>query len=315
MRAADTVTDLLALWVLSAVAVGLALPDPLTVLRPLTLPVLAVMVGAMGLTLSVEAFREVRPAALARILALHLAVVLVAYAAARLVGLGPAATLGFVVLGAVTPELTSPVMTHLAGGDTALATAVLVVAGLASVVTVPGWSALLVGAAVPFFDPLAMLAPLLLAVVVPVGLALAVRHRFPRAVARHERTYPAVSALMVVVVMALVAAANADVVLGAPAALGPVVAAALALLAAGLALGWVGSRGLGPGERRASLMSVGMRDFAVAAGVVLAAGLPAEAALPAVVFGVAEMVAAAGLARWLARRRGGAADPDRYGRP
>lgn len=301
MRAADLVTDGLALWVLLAVAAGLALPGPLGLLRPLVLPVLAVMIGAMGLTLSIDAFRRVRAPALARLLGLHLAVVLLAYGAARLLALGPAATLGFVVLGAVTPELTSPVMTHLARGDTALATTVLVLAGLASVATVPGWSALLVGEAVPF-DPLAMLSPLLLAVVLPVLAALALRHRFPDPVRRHEDAYPAVSALMVVVVMALVAAANADVVLAAPAGLLPVLAAALVLLVAGFALGWSGAAGLDPAERRASLMSVGMRDFAVAAGVVLAAGLPAEAALPAVLFGVIEMVAAAGLARWLAGR-------------
>jgi predicted Na+-dependent transporter len=64
---------------------------------------------------------------------------------------------------------------------------------------------------------------------------------------------------------------------------------AVALNVAGYAVGWlVGNRA----SRRthvASILSVGMRDFAVAAG------------LPAVAFGVVEMVTSAGLAKWFPR--------------
>jgi BASS family bile acid:Na+ symporter len=42
-----------------------------------------------------------------------------------------------------------------------------------------------------------------------------------------------------------------------------------------------------------------MRDFAVAAALVVAAGFPPAAALPALVFGVLELVTSAGLARVL----------------
>ena len=48
-------------------------------------------------------------------------------------------------------------------------------------------------------------------------------------------------------------------------------------------------------------LSVGTRDFAVAAALIVAAGLPAVASLPAVAFGVVEMVTSAGLARYFAR--------------
>jgi len=44
-----------------------------------------------------------------------------------------------------------------------------------------------------------------------------------------------------------------------------------------------------------------MRDFAVAAALVIAAGLPTVASLPAVAFGVVEMATSAGLAKWFSR--------------
>ncbi|MDS0477084.1 hypothetical protein [Natrinema sp. 1APR25-10V2] len=44
-----------------------------------------------------------------------------------------------------------------------------------------------------------------------------------------------------------------------------------------------------------------MRDFAVAAALVIAAGFPTIAPLPAVIFGVVEMATSAGLASWFGR--------------
>jgi len=55
--------------------------------------------------------------------------------------------------------------------------------------------------------------------------------------------------------------------------------------------------------RISSILSVGMRDFAVAAALVIAAGLPTIASLPAVAFGVVEMAMSAGLVKWFTRRK------------
>jgi hypothetical protein len=65
----------------------------------------------------------------------------------------------------------------------------------------------------------------------------------------------------------------------------------------GFLVGWRGSRP----TRIASILSVGMRDFAIAAALVIAAGLPTIASLPAVAFGVVEMATSAGLAKWYSR--------------
>ena len=297
MRATDLVEDYLLLWLLLAVGAGIAVPRLAALTRVSTL-LLAVMVGSVSLTLSPDRLRALRLRTLAPTVAASAVMPFLGFGVARLLDLPPALAVGFVVLGAVTPELVAPVMTELAGGDTALTTAVLVVVGLGSVAFVPAVVPLLVEARVA---PAPIVEQLLLAVVAPMALAVGARARWPTAVGRRDDVYPAISAVMVVLVIGGVTAANAAV-LRSGEGLVAVVLGAIALNLVGYALGWaVGFGGTRP-ERIASLLSVGMRDFAVAAALVVAAGLPAAASLPAVAFGIVEMASSALLARWFARR-------------
>lgn len=105
---------------------------------------------------------------------------------------------------------------------------------------------------------------------------------------------------MLVFVMLVVAAGNAGLLRGDPAVAALVAVLGGAVLLGGGALG----RLLGGALGRAAVFSLGVRDFAVAAALVLAAGLPAAAALPAAGAGALEMVAASGLAAWWSRRPG-----------
>lgn len=294
-RALHAVDDHLLALVVGSVAVGLLVPA-LGRLTPLSVPILAVMVGSVSLTLSPAAFRSVDRRALGAVLAVQTGMPILAFGLATALGLGADLVLGFVVLGAVTPELVTPTMTELADGDTALSTVVLVLVGLATLVLVPGFVALLV-ADVPV-PAGRVVENLLLAVVLPMVAAVAVRARFPDRVGRHEDLYPSVSALMVVLVIGIVAAANADIVRENLALVPAVVAAAAALNLGGYAAGWLAGLPFDRPTRVAAVLSVGMRDFAVAAALVVAAGFPSVASLPAVVFGVVEMVTSAGLAQW-----------------
>jgi BASS family bile acid:Na+ symporter len=298
MRVTDLVEDYLLAWVLLAVAAGAAVPALAAVTRASTL-VLAVMVGSVSLTLTPGEFRRIDGRTLALVLVGHAAMPFLAFGVAAALALSPTLTVGFVVLGAVTPELVTPVMTELADGDTALATTALVVAGFGSVAFVPAVAALLVGdAGVPTAP---IVEQLVAAVVAPMVVAVALRAWQPERVGRYDDYYPAVSAAMVVVIIGGVTAANAAVLRSDLALLGVVAVGAVALNAAGYALGWGLGRGAPRGARIASVLSVGMRDFAVAAALVVAAGLPAVASLPAVAFGVVEMASSAGLARWFSR--------------
>ncbi len=298
MSVTDTIENYLLLWILLSVGIGIAVPAIAVVTRASTV-ILAVMIGSISLTLSVEQFSGIRARALGIVLAGHVTMPFLAFAVARGLGLSPALTVGFVVLGAVTPELVTPVMTELAGGDTALSTTALVVIGVGSVAFVPAVVTLLAGGVDVPTTPI--VEQIVVAVVVPMVVAVGARARYPHSVGRFDAYYPAISATMVVLIIGGVTAANAAIVRSNRSLLVGVGIGAVVLNVLGYGLGFLlGSRGPRP-ERIASVLSVGMRDFAVVAALVIAAGLPTVASLPAVAFGVVEMVTSAGLAKWFTR--------------
>ncbi|WP_396613912.1 bile acid:sodium symporter family protein (plasmid) [Haloferax sp. S1W] len=300
-RAAALVDDYLLLWVLLSVGVGLAVPS-IAVLTPLSTAILAVMIGAVSLTLAPERFRQLRGRALAVILVIQTGMPLLAFAIARTLGLNPALTAGFVVLGAVTPELVTPTMTELSGGDTALSTVVLVVVGLGTLVFVPGVVAVFLGESVTV-EPVLIVEQLLLAVVIPMTLAVAARYRWPDYIGKYDEIYPSVSGLMVILIIGIVAASNATLVRDGGSVLRLVATGAVVLNCSGYVAGWLVSWNFTRSERIAATLSIGMRDFAVAAALLVGAGFPTAATLPAVVFGIVEMTTSAGLAKWFRRPR------------
>ncbi|MBV0925627.1 bile acid:sodium symporter [Halomicroarcula limicola] len=300
-RVAALVDEWLLLWVVLAVLVGVAVPS-IGALSRLSTPILAVMIGSVSLTLSPERFREVRGRAVLAILLAQTAMPLLGFAIASALSLSPALTAGFVVVGAVTPELVTPTMTELGGGDTALATTALLLVGLGTLAVVPGATTALLGASVTV-DAVAIVEQLLLAVVLPMTLAVSLRSRWPERIGAYDDLYPSVSGVMVVLLVGIVTASNASLVRGGGVTLLVVAGGAVALNCTGYALGWtVGARLTRP-ERIATALSVGMRDFAVAAAILVGAGFPPAATLPAVAFGIVEMATSAGLAKWFGRAR------------
>ena len=296
-RLAHVVEEYLLAWILLAVALGVLLPRLAVVTRASTL-VLAVMVGSVSLTITLDDVRRVSRWGLATTLGGHAAMPFLAVAISRALGLSPELTAGFVLLGAVTPELVTPTMTELADGDTALAGVALVSIGAISLAFIPAITDLLLADSIPI-DPWRIVSALLLAVVLPMASAIAIRERWTDPVARHEDVYGAISAVMVVLIIAGVTAANADLFRARPGLLLPVAVGALVLNLAGYGIGWTAGARFDTPTRIATTLSVGMRDFAVAAALVVAAGFPPAAALPAVVFGVVEMTTSAGLVRLL----------------
>jgi BASS family bile acid:Na+ symporter len=295
MRPTAVIDDYLFAWVLLSVALGVLFPR-LSFVAAFSTPILAVTVGSVSLTLSASRFLAVDRRALGRILLGHVAMPVVAFGVARALELSPALTAGFVLLGAVTPELVTPTMTALADGDTALASTALILIGIGSVGFTPVVASLALGSDVGI-DRWAIAESLLVAVVAPMGLAVAVRTRYDARVARYEEYYTSVSAGMVVLIIGGVTATNAELIRSNADLLVQVGAGALALNLAGYALGWWGMWPAPTPVRVAGTLSVGMRDFAVAAALVAAAGFPASASLPAVSFGVVEMATSALLAR------------------
>ncbi|PSP93760.1 Na+-dependent transporter [Halobacteriales archaeon QS_4_62_28] len=300
MGLTDIIEDYLLLWILLSVVIGIAVPRVATVTRVST-AILAVMIGSISLTLSADQFRQVDSRTLGAVLLGHVTMPFLAFDVAYALGLSPELTVGFVVLGSVTPELVTPVMTELADGDTALSTTALVVIGIGSVGFIPAVVTLLVGGIDVPTAPI--VEQLVVAVVAPMVVAVSVRAWRPDRVGAYDEYYPAISATMVVLIIGGVTAANATVIRSNLSLLAGVGAGVVALNVLGYGVGFVVGSQAPQSMRISSILSVGMRDFAVAAALVIAAGLPTIASLPAVAFGVVEMATSAGLVKWFTRRK------------
>jgi predicted Na+-dependent transporter len=269
--------------VLTAAVVGLVAAPPLRVIvdHHGIEVVLAVLVLAAGLSL--PAHERVGLRARARpvgvvVAAGSVALPAVAWLAAHLVEPGPA-RLGVMALGVAPAEIATVALTTMARGRATTAAALLVASTAATAVLAAPVLALVAGGGA--VRTAGLVVTLILVVVVPFGLALAAGGRLaPGARVRAERAAG-------VAVLGLVALVASQVVPDAGLAR---VAAALAVVIAGgavlgLALGCVVPRP----DRSAVLLSVSMRDFAVAAGIASAAFGPA-AAPPLGLYGVMVMV-------------------------
>lgn len=200
---------------------------------------------------------------------------------------------GVTAIGLAPCEIASIATTAMAGGDVALAGGLLLGSTVLTVVLAgPILAAESSGTAL---DPWHILVNLLCIVLVPLGAGVAVRGTLgpPRRVIEAAST---ISALSVAALVALVAAevhfARSYL---------SVLAAVLAFLAVSVGVGLLVGRGGTLRAREALLLTLSMRDFAIAAGLATAAFGP-EAAAPLGLYGIAVLVWGTGAAGFLRAR-------------
>jgi predicted Na+-dependent transporter len=283
--------------VLAAAVLGWAAPGPARLLdRHQAIDVvLAVLVFASAITVPGGAagrLRALAPRLGIAVLAAAAVLPLLAFALSRL--LGPAALRdGVLAVGVAPAEVASVAITAIAGGD-AGAAAVLLVASTLICVAVAGPILALAGG--HGVSAVHVLITLSLVVGVPLLAGLLLR-RFAAAGGRAGDGFQALAIVAVVVLVWLV---SGQVRLSAAywALAGVLVVLIVASAAIGLLLG---SR-LEPGVRTGIVLTVSMRDFAVASGIALAAFGPAAAA-PLGIYGVLVMAWGALIARAASRSR------------
>lgn len=263
--------------------------------------VLAILVFASAMTVPAGVLRRVR--ALAPRLGLVViaaAVVLpvLAFALSRLLGTG-ALRDGVLAVGVAPAEVASVAITGIAGGEVGAAAVLLVASTLVCVAAAGPILALAGGHGV---SSVHVLISLILVVGLPLLAGLAVK----RLAAPGERVDLGSQAVAIVAVVVLVWLVSAQVRVSAAygTLLGVLVALILASAALGLLLGWrIESR-----ARTGVVLSVSMRDFAVASGIAVAAFGPAAAA-PLGLYGVLVMAWGALIARLSSRRLRQASSP------
>lgn len=277
-------------------------PDWFTSLAGQIKLLLAIIMFAMGLTLSRHDFlgvlRAPLPVAVGVVLQFTVMPV-AALAVSWALGLDAALTTGMVLVGATAGGTASNVMTWLAGGHVALSVSMTLVSTLISVVATPLLAWLLVGQSVEV--PVAgMFMSIAQLVIAPIALGVVIHHFLGQQIRRVEPLLATVAMAAIVLIIAIVVGLNA----GRLATLGPLVAVAVILHnAIGLAGGYAVGRLLGFDQRvaRTIAIEVGMQNSGLA--VALANQFfSATAALPGALFSVWHNVSGSLLAGYWKRR-------------
>lgn len=196
---------------------------------------------------------------------------------------------GLVALGLASTEVAAAGLVAAAGGNAAIALAVVTLSLGLTAVTAPVLAPLLVDASV---DPGELIVRFSLVVLVPLAVGLAIRARLRDG--RIERPAERGGILLLAV---LVYASLGE--LGDLADLGAALLAALLFLGGSLTLALLLRRLIG--ELRTEGLAFALRDFAVAAALATQLGTPGAAATAAV-YGALMLVVAAALAPFLRRR-------------
>lgn len=260
---------------------------------------LAIIMFAMGLTLTVGDFRQVaaRPRAMAVGLLCKMVVLpLLAFALVLLFRPRPEFAVGLLILAACPGGITANLLTHLAGGATALAVSLTAITSVVDTVTVP----LVVNLALQVFAGQDQVVPLSLGRVslgvfavatVPLLAGMALNARAPVVAARLERVArPLATALFALIVVGAFASQWRVMWANASEVLPPALALNAGCMAVAVLLGRLG--GLQRRETIAVVLETGLQNGAL--GIFVAATLLGSQAMmvPSIVYALVMNVTA-----------------------
>jgi BASS family bile acid:Na+ symporter len=285
-----------------------------SLLTSVALPIaLAVIMGSLGLSLTVADFRRVLefPRGVAIGLANLLVVSpLLAFLIADLFGLVATLAVGLVLLGASPGGTLANLLTHLARGDTALSITMTAISSVAAVVTVP----LFLGLAIEHFDAagladdvsmLGIVARVFVITLVPLAIGMRIRVKAPEWTARREAAVK--RAAMVAFVLVVVGAVASELELLTD-HFAEVALAALALNVAAMAISFTIAQlaRLGPRRSTAIAMELGVHNATLA--IAVATTIDTELAVPGAVYSAFMFLTAGLFARVMAARNGSGVD-------
>ncbi len=297
-----TVTDNLALFVVLAGILGVTFPDVFKQLAPYVPTLLGVVMFGMGMTLTVEDFREVfrRPVeVLIGVVAQFTIMPLVAFALTKIFNLPPELAIGVILVGTCPGGTASNVMTYLARGDVALSVSITLTTTLMAPVVTPLLTFLLAGAQIEV-SLSAMMMSIAQIVLAPVILGVAMNHFLSGVTKKIQPLLPFVSSLAVILIAGAVVALSADKIFS----VGLTVAAVVVLHnVCGLSLGYCAAKIFRMDSRKARTVAieVGMQNSGLAASLSLMYFNP-TAALPGAIFSVWHNFSGSIIANYFARR-------------
>lgn len=296
-------TKLFPIWALLLSALALYLPAPFQALKPGIVPLLAIIMLSMGLTLSIDDFRRVlkRPAIIGLAMLLQYGVMpLAAYVIAQQLNLGTELLVGMVLVGASAGGTASNVICYLGRGDVALSITLTTTSTLLAVIIMPALSWLYLGqtVTVPVIN---MLLSILKIVILPVAIGVTINTLLHRVVKKVQFIFPVIAVIAIVLIIAIIAALNNERL----SSVGPILLLAVVLHnLVGLLTGYgiAGLLGFDARIRRTLAIEVGMQNSGLSVALAVKYFSPA-AALPGALFSIWHNISGSLLASWWSRKR------------
>ncbi|MCJ8521217.1 BASS family bile acid:Na+ symporter [Pseudorhizobium tarimense] len=291
-----------ALWVILFAVGGFFFPETFKQLAPWIVTLLAIIMFGMGLTISVDDFKEVvkRPVEVGiGVVSQFLIMPLLAVLLTRIIPMSPEVAAGVILVGCCPGGTSSNVMTFLSKGDVALSVACTSVTTLAAPIITPFLVWMFASHYLPV-DAMAMFLSIVKVVLVPLALGFALQKLAPGLVRGALPVLPLVSVVGIVLIVAAVVGASR----GAIAQSGLMIFAVVVLHnGLGYLLGFFAARafGLSLAKRKAIAIEVGMQNSGLGAALANAYFSPV-AAVPSAIFSVWHNISGALLANWFSGR-------------
>ena len=176
---------------------------------------LSLILFTMGTTLKVEDFTNVfrNPKEISvGIATQYIAMPLIALALARLFSLNSALTVGLILVGTVPGGTASDVITFLSKGDVALSVSLTAVSTVIAPILTPVITLILIGNQI-HFNPVDMFISIIEIVIIPIMLGLILNYKFPDFCERLKDYLPALSAIVICLIVAGVIGVNKEAIL------------------------------------------------------------------------------------------------------
>ena len=204
------IVQLFPLWAIALSIAAYLFPMPFAELKSAIIPLLALVMFGMGMTLTWHHFKKVieRPGIVAvAMLIQFLFMPLAAFLIAGLFRLSEPQTIGMVLVGSSAGGTASNVVCYLAKGNVALSILLTMTSTVAAVVATPAltWLYLSHSVPVPFWN---MFISVLQIVLLPVVLGTAINSAFIHAVDRIRALLPLLSTGAIVLIIAIIVALN-----------------------------------------------------------------------------------------------------------
>lgn len=295
--------NLFPLWALLISVIAFFINAPFAALNAAIVPLLASVMFMMGLTLTkadVERIAKDPKPILIGVILQFLLMPILALTFSKMLQLSNQLTIGMILVGSCAGGTASNVVCYLAKGDVALSISMTMVSTLVGVIATPLLCAFYLSTTVSV-DTMALLLSILQIVFIPVTLGFACKYFLNDLANRAEPLIPTLSVLIILLIIAIVVALNADRLLDV--GLITLVAVILHNLS-GLVGGYTISRLLGLDIRQSQTIAieVGMQNSGL--GVALATQFfSATAALPGALFSVWHNISGSLLASIWGRKR------------